>query len=1075
MFSTLLGTPRGGAKGPSKTSLEFTPIGKPSKRTVPQFSPEDKENQGPSYRLNHGKVLNQHMMDSSFDNTVDHFSPSQTLQGAGRAREPGQHQDPLVRVQAQRVQPQPNLIGGLTSIKEQQKQFDQLETENYNLKIKLATLTRYFDQSPEDQKDLINQNIDLKQQLMEAAKQMDRLNLELNDLKYESAHPTASKEELEDRFHQEIETLKSNYVQLLQEKDEQLGEYSTKLERLEANHHHDYSSKFEAMERGFEDEIETIKLRYKDLIESKDNQLRQMEDKLNSLQETSREVDGSEGLKSRLNDLEWENQQLKEVVSDYKGDGEAFEELNSKLKADFNHLNNDMEAKEHELVQLKNEARRYKELYDNMVDEQRGSSVSSDDLSRAKEEIILLRAKVDELDYKYQTAKSQLERSRKEAQDIVSQQYDGRYSTEKLQRQVDFMAKQLEDRDVIESKLRAQIDALINERPNIPKDNYHFYEAQIESLSAREAKLTEINKNLNGQIAQLKDEIYHLNSSSNTSDSRLNSLQRQVKELSEKLGYYEEEYEKAESSKKAADNALDELQARFSRLDSEYKVLEQDNVALVNQIRNQQKNSDSALDQLEAFNKKKMELENIAMAQEIESLHGNIEKLKRELEYEGANNNSEELKFEIRTLKRELDLIKDNDQVEFLEAEIKRLRKELSFEQERNRTQLPVNSDYRTSSSSNERFLENEYHRVTRERDQLQLNMDETTNRLRDLENKYKRAQFSLQDKETMIDDMQLRLRDMKRASKFESLEDDDEKAQLFKTNASNEAKIKVLQLEKQTLQQELESKMLVYQERIDLILKSQASTNNEGSGSIISLLEKQLGDFKVLKAQLSDQLDESIKKQKELSADLEKAHKETSHLHDLNHSFERNERALKLENDQLEARIKSTTQELDKVTSHCHRLVTKLVDLRAKPEADKLTDKALQRRIDELNLKMNQTHISSPTPRSSSKSVFLEEQLKYYKAKLYDINMKANDLELMYSFVINSVKNSNKLLKNDMDQLQRLGIYPDYQNPHKKVTFAGVAKLVLSMVRIKRRYERAEKRKRAIVELRHDIDKKRF
>lgn len=1074
---SLLGTPREG-RGQGKNKLEFTPIGKGHRFQLNQDNnrndddEEDKENQTPNtqkYQLNHGKLNNKNMIDSSFDNTADNFSP--TINSLSREGYRNPQQMPSFPKESTFHQHSRNdfsnlIAGGMTSIKEQQRQFQNLETENYNLKIKLATLTRYFDQSPEDQKQLINQNIDLKQQLMAAAKQIDQLSQDLNDSKGQDS----SKEAAELEFKQELESVKDKYEELLHKKEGQYEEYKAYFEQLEYEYNQLKESEAEHIDK-IQDQEEYIK-RCMSTIDNFNDAL-------------------PDQLKGKISDLESENDALTQTVSDLKHQVHELDQTNYKLKANLNNMNLELEDKEIEINQLQHELKRWKNLYENLAHESESREAVSPDanlLSSAKEEIISLKNKVDELEYQYQTTKSQLEKSRQEVQEIVSQQYDGKYNTGHLQRQVEYMSKELKDRELIESKLRAQIDSLLRDQAsNVPRDNSKFYEAQIESLSASETKLTEINKALNSQIAQLKDEIYHLNSSSNNSDTRLQSLQRRIKELTEKLTYYEDEYEKVESSKKRTDSTVEELSARIMRLESECKELQHDNEALVNQIKHQgSRISESAMSELETMNKRKLEMENQAMIQDIEALNTDVTRLKRELEFERTHNNTDELGFEIRRLKRELELSKDSEQVDYLESELKRLRDQLSFEREKGRN--AYQNDHRPTVSSGDRFLESEYHRVLSEKNQLQLTLDENMNRLRDMENKYKRLQFSFQDKENLLDDMQLKLREMKRASKFDSLEEDDEKTQLLKLKASNEAKIKVLELEKESIKQEFESKVQIYKDRIDLIEKQQNQglrlSENQVHSSIVALLEKQLEDATKLKHELSRQLAEMSDKQEKLRSQLENANKENnSELQEVKNAYEQKDRLLKLENDQLELKNKTMSEELDRVTKHCHKLVSRLTDLRAKSDSDVnlRSHQYLQNRIEDLNAKLTQTHISSPTPASrngnSSKANFFEEQLKYYKAKLYDINLRANDLELMYSFVINSVKNSNTVLHlNEFRQLSKLGIYPDYHNRgEKKLTFSVVAKLVLSMVRMKRRHEKAERRRHAITELKNDIDRKKL
>lgn len=137
--------------------MEFTPIGKRSARERRKTSPLR-----PSTKIN---IERPNKVVESFDNTVDNFSPTMNSffdDTEPRVQESGATRLPLVRV------PEPKqLIDNGTSIKQQQQQFESLKQENMGLKVRLFVWEKYYRQTPEQQKAMLDENIELRQKLVE--------------------------------------------------------------------------------------------------------------------------------------------------------------------------------------------------------------------------------------------------------------------------------------------------------------------------------------------------------------------------------------------------------------------------------------------------------------------------------------------------------------------------------------------------------------------------------------------------------------------------------------------------------------------------------------------------------------------------------------------------------------------------------------------------------------------------------------------------------------------------------------------------------------------------------------------
>lgn len=1034
MFSSinLFGSPKG--TNGTKKDLEFTPIGKGvTVNTQSQGDFDDNKSPlGPSNKLNYGKVVNKDRMESSFDHTADHFSATINSMYNSPYHPSTTMQKELKPVDREPIIPQSNqlLSGGVVSIKQQQQEFNRLETENYNLKIKLATLSRYFDKTPDDQKQILNQNIDLKQQLMEYSREIDRL-------------------------------------------------------------HRDMSEKNSNKEQDLQQELDTMRLQLKQILKEKDSMLDQQEDRLQKLQESLAQSQSQanhipDDLLDRLEFLQSDNQSLRRNLDQTLDDNNKFQSSNSKLSGDINALAQDLEEKDIQIDELQREVNRWKDRYEVLNDEYRGFSNSKqDNMTSAKEEIIDLKSKLDEMDYKYHAMKSQLERSQKEFKQSMTNQYGDKHNVESLTHKLELMSHELKMKDREESNLRAQISALINDKSK--ESNYNAYSAQIDSLTKNEARLSELNRQLNSDVTHLKDQLYDLqyNSQSQKHDSKILSLQKDNNKLKEKLAYYEEEYSTVETALRNAESDTSILQAKLSKLTSDYHELEQDNIAMTNELKELSRNNNSALSELEQLHKKRLEAENQQLSNQVDSLHFDIKQLQKELDIAKLDTGSDHLNIEIKKLRQELDSERTNTHDE-LNYEIKQLRKDLQLEKERN-----LNNNFRQYlQPNNDRFFEGEYHKLSFEKDQLQIMLDENTSKVKHLEMKIKKFQLIINDKENTIDDLETKLREMNRANKFSHLGNDDEKAELFRTKTNYESKLRMLELEKDGLKRDFDLQNQQLHDQINVLTrqleKSLSSHHDNPASSIVALLENQLEEAYKSKNEASKSLREKSASESELKAKVEISTNEINQLTEKINTLLNNETILKQENQLLDTQVTNITQQLNDTRNHCNQLVSKITDLRSKASVDgnlKLNNDYLQDKINDLSSKFAETDLNTnPNTNQTTRSLFYESQIKYYRAKLYDLNLKANDLQLMYGFTMNSIRNNKDFYKNGLLELSKSGILSDQdnkglqeKNTNSKISFALVAKFVLAMVKIKRRYERSEKRKRSIFELKNDIEKKKI
>ncbi|CAH6722903.1 hypothetical protein CLIB1444_11S03774 [[Candida] jaroonii] len=1009
MIGTLLGTPRGNKV--TNKSLEFTPIGKASTRNPTK--PSDRSPLKPTTKFNLTTKVNKvDTFDTSFDatdfsHTINSPYYTQTVPVATTASA----NPPSNSMGNPPSNAMGNLLTGTVAVKQYQEDYHKLETENYNLKIQLKTLQRYFDKTPEELMTLVDENIDLKQKLYQFGTENKDLRRQLEQL----ANDESKKAATDDLTHHYEELLHKKHIDHQQEVDF----LQQKLQEVQNNHHHQSNElkadfhDIQAENDHFIEEIRGLKDEIHDLSHSKSkltsefNALTQdIEAKDVEVEELRREVEI------------WKNRCHQATITDTVAADSTAKELL--------HVQNQLDESQYQYQSLKTK-------YDTLKTHHDTTKAQLEDVTAQLHDI---QSQLHQVQYQYDTTKNHLDNLRQENQHISSQQFTGEFNSDKLTQEIQYLTEELKAREKSEANLRAQINALIKDKSTT---NFNAYQAQIDSLTQSEAKLTDINKKLRSEIATLKDELFLSNTKSN--DSKILSLQNQNSKLNDKLQYYENEFETVENALKVAENDIKLLQDKLSTLNGSYHELEQDNIALVNQIKSR---GSEALSELDHVTQKKLQFENHQLEQEIQSLQNQIIGLKKNAE------DAEEFQYEIKRLKREVENNRNDDYIEQLTAEINRLKR----------------SGPTTATTPS--FLEHEYQRMVMERNQLQMEVDTTANRLRDMENKYKKLQLSYEDKENLLDEMELKLRDLKRATKFTQLEDDDEKNQFLRARANYETKIKVLELENESIRKEYDSQVQYYKTKLAMDKERGPMTPPESP--VVSVLERQVEEAFKEKAEVGKELAQVRWEILELQGKLVKAETELStakselttvrselgttkselttarselgtarseltttktqndRLLDINNAFELNEK-------QLKQKLANTTEELDKVTRHCHKLVSKLND---------------RLKVDDLNNRFASTNLS-PTPRRNNR----DDQLRYYKAKIYDLNLKCNDLQVMYNYVSQCLEGTKKVR-------EMMGV-----EKQTKLTFAVVAKMVLAAVKMKKRQERSDRRRVVLKSLR--------
>lgn len=264
-----------------------------------------------------------------------------------------------------------------------------------------------------------------------------------------------------------------------------------------------------------------------------------------------------------------------------------------------------------------------------------------------------------------------------------------------------------------------------------------------------------------------------------------------------------------------------------------------------------------------------------------------------------------------------------------------------------------------------------------------------------------------------------------------------------------------------------LDTNVTILNNRIKALEANVSSSDND---AVKSILEVQLQEATALNADLTQSLSDA-------NATTARLEDKIKQLESDNADLVKRMESSRGSNDK---KVKELTLDLLRTTRHCKTLADKVtlltnnklvesLDKLSVSDANKLKDDnvALQRKVQELKL--------------SNYAITMANEVTYYKAKLHDFNLKCNDLQMMYRFMIDAIRNTDNRLKNGIARLVDVGVYPDYNALEERkmargspMTFSVLAKMVLAAVRIKRRYERGEHRKLRMIELRLDIERAR-
>lgn len=1052
----LINTPQ---KGGGTNRHEFTPIGKRS-RTISGDSVNHNNDHLDTYTnrsifrpIAQDPDLTTHSIDeSTFDYTVDQI-----------AREP--HQEPVTAVPGRNQnrnktinsefssqtrnfnnglssQNKNFINNGFSSIKEQEELIRHLDGENYKLKLNIVAMQRLLSGTPEEQRKLLAENISLQTET-------DRLKQEIQRLREINNDHLSNKENFAVQD-SKLSQLKSEFTTSLNEKNQELHHFQHQIEVLKAQL--DESESKRHISSRAADNVDILSCSNQDLRETlveHQNTNAQLQHKIQKLEA---QQNSNDQLQHKIQNLESDNDHLKSNLEQSQNTVNRLESslktLNSQLqdtklsndtvgviRGELNERDKQLNERNNQLNEYVNEVNYWKNKYETKKDEFQQASSAEAELFNATNEIKALKTQLKNVQYESEHVmknsaerESQLESVTNQLHEKeleVSRSLDNHfYETKKFRKEIEMLEDVIRNKD---QEIKDKLGSSVN----------YAHESQNRSLLTKNKFLNEEVVDLKATIDLLREELSGV---SNSNCSEINRLQSEIKNR---------DHENDILSNKLNNINLEllSIQMEVSQSERIIKDLRSENRELQRQLNTDNHNQYDFASE----NNARLQASNERLEAELTELYNKVSTMT--------------------TLIEKIQHLLQVDHIDHLVAEIKDL--------------LFANSELKslvTKYHSKSEELEQRYSNFRYDSDSKDIHINKLESTLNTLQNE-------LRNKENVY------------TPDFQA----DEYSRLLRITSDDEIKIRKLEFEIENLHKQYEVEINQQRDQVKLLetqyqfqkeLSNTERSRSSGPSAIQTLLETQLQDATRLSGELTRLLADSNTNKELIEQRLRDVEAENIKLRDVEAEtiklLETSSNSTDRENKALLKKTKELTLDLLKVTSHCRKLANKINELTnnqilserigrlnideksAKLNIDdtelikaKSNNLYLQKKIESLSLLVNGTNINL------KKLALYDNQLTYYKARLHDVNLRANDFQLMYMFAINAIKNSNLLIKDDINKLAQCGIYPDYMNQRKgqKLSLKTLAQFVLAGVRIRRRFERSARRNLKLMELKSEIE----
>jgi chromosome segregation ATPase len=1081
-MSKLVRTPvkNGGTTG----KHEFTPIGKRSRSVnngevlVESVEPHEKR---PLFPLipEDSHMLLPSDADSTFDNTTDvgmvPDRPPLSTTG-NHSRQQGDQEQHFLHYK------QPQFVNGFSSIKEQEDKLKTLDSENYMLRLKVLTLQRILNETPQEKKKMFADTINLQQQLVQAQQQIAQLQ-ESQSNKENSAdidryvHELKLKDqeilEYKHRLKNVDQLQSSEYAQLIQKlhekdrelhnRDQEVLEYKSKLNEISRTDDrlvdelrsrdqqiHDLNGQLRQLSSN---DRENDNLHHE--LQSKDNYIRSMESKINDLEQSLHQKDQAiHELNQRVATLAIKDGEIESSASSLKLKNQQIEDLQLKLS-------------QHHELRLQNQ-QTLQEL-ENLKQEFSQLKVENDRLSRTNLELShATRSREDDtflIQKKLRQAEDQVKQLEREIQDLNKTNGDVSFWKSKydaIENEFQSLDSHQRDYKLEISNLKSEISHLTN-KLNVANREINKKDQTLKSQEEHVTDNEALNKTLRKKIESLQFELQQSHNEESDLRTQINELIRLKSSL---------------HSQDVIDRYVEEgtaLKLQISKLKSELEFTKL-------QLSNQNDNNDNfseLTDRLRFYEAEYEEMKNKLDESLMKGRTLEQEISLQQIQISTLENENKTLHSKARTtdFDKSTFLLENNDRLQKtnqkLEEENRSLKGKLdsvNIDVERLRRSVSENQQHNNS------YLSSEVDRLLNENLQLKRLIEQKNSYSRDYQ-----LNDGSQTKDYVIKSLE---------EKLASLEFERDKlvretnASKRSNNSTDEIRIRKLELEIDDLRREkgMEHNDLNAKLR-DLELSQRRKSETRDGSAIQSLLELQLQEAIRAKDNVDKQLTDHRTRNSELQQKIS--------------LLEAEKREMERDNSESRTKLESTNDEKNKLQAKVQELNDAIKTISERSTSmnsviEKLQqEKALHDKFENLNIK-NTDELSKimleklqlqkeletlKKPKPSTKDSLMTKQLQneliYYKARMKDIMYNSNDLQVMHSFIMGCIKNSNRVLHCEIDNFVKCGIYPDYTATtiKPKVSFKVVAKFVLAGIRIKNRYKKAEKRRQQLLELRTQIE----
>lgn len=987
------------------TKWEFTPIGK--RRPQERSSPPE-----PRMAINSDKISNS-QIDTTFENTDDtetHHLMRLPTAGVSSVSLPkitrsGGLFDGFFKQKDKIVGDNGGLVQEITL------RLETLQQENYNLKFEVATLTKYMRKTPEEQRNMVYENMELKQKLARALEELERLG---TDTREDGAA---------------MEAMKLLYKEAIADKDDLIGDLKAQLAqlRLELSKSH-IPDEFYARLESLQNDNQLLRRQLSDSASKRDyshNELQEENNELKAqiheleLQQRKVPLDANDQISSLESECKALQRKLREAVEDLRlveGQKEALEERQRSTKAEREALEQRVDTLAHEKKTLQDEKDSLEAVMRLIRSQAPGKEQKIDELH----------AEMSKLTASASRREAQLKEATTEARDLRNR------------------LRGLED-DILEKQHEA--DRLARKNAHLEKElasnssqnRFRVFENNDKTSKLLEEQIDELRKNaqhLKAEKRDLEDVIADLEDRLSKRSHLKNDQQYVIDELNERVDFYEKEYsslvEESERNTIRFNSLRDDLEAKELQLEQLKADLR---LAQRELLRN-----DSMYYEME---KKRAEEKVYRLEHQIEALSTQNRQLERDAEEfrrksDSAAKDKERLTKEVVELETRM---RDNklsqsklettvrDKDEIIDALESRLRS--------------MNRDFRGKSYAEESYgaraeMTYELQAIQREKERLEREKER-------LERELERLQKELNEQQRYYEN---KLDVFKERARLDAIPDDSAMVALLE-NQLEEAKreIKLLEQKQNELRRnDVSAALDDYRERIAELESRNANSQKDKSKlkEVIDTLETEMKILASEKTQLEVRA-------RNLDLELTKT---TRHCN----------RLARKVNDLDTAEFKSSSKNAEDV------LKAKKANAQLQAHIDSLNNKLAQASISNPFRSSGDSRRSGTELRLQlNELLFYKAKLYELQTKAKDLALVHS--MVMSSLRNADAEFRNELAKTALLGVHP----DVEKSPHKKPTFKVVAQFVLAAVRLRKRHERAVARKQQLLQLREEIEKDRI